>query len=164
MKTSSLLTVLAVTPLVVTSGVLLAQGMGAGMRSGMMGGMGGHMGGMSGVQVPTDNPITPAKVALGKQLYFDPRLSKDGTVSCNSCHDLTAGGADNKPVSTGVGGAQGSRNSPTVWNSAFHNAQFWDGRAASLEEQAKGPLTNPVEMAMPSLDAVVARVKGIPGS
>lgn len=163
MKTSSLLTVLAVTPLVVTSGVLLAQGMGAGMRSGMMGGMGGHMGGMSGVQVPTDNPITPAKVALGKQLYFDPRLSKDGTVSCNSCHDLTAGGADNKPVSTGVGGAQGSRNSPTVWNSAFHNAQFWDGRAASLEEQAKGPLTNPVEMAMPSLDAVVARVKGIPG-
>lgn len=121
-------------------------------------------GGMaSGVQVPADNPITPEKTALGKQLYYDGRLSKDGSVSCNSCHDLAAAGADNKAVSTGVGGAQGTRNSPTVWNSAFHNAQFWDGRAPSLEEQAKGPLVNPVEMAMPSLDAVVARVKAIPG-
>jgi cytochrome c peroxidase len=166
MKKNLWLSTLAVTPLVVASGMLLAQGMGAGPRGGMMGGMGGRMGGMSGmsgVQAPADNPITPAKVALGKQLYFDPRLSKDGTVSCNSCHDLSAGGADTKPVSTGVGGAQGSRNSPTVWNSAFHQAQFWDGRAPSLEEQAKGPLINPVEMAMPSLDAVVARVKGIAG-
>jgi cytochrome c peroxidase len=119
--------------------------------------------GMGGVQVPADNPITPEKVELGKQLYFDGRLSKDGTISCNSCHNLKAGGADNKAVSTGVGGAQGTRNSPTVWNSAFHNAQFWDGRAPSLEEQAKGPLVNPVEMAMPSLDAVVTRVKAIPG-
>lgn len=118
---------------------------------------------MSGVQVPANNPITPAKVALGKQLYFDGRLSKDGTVSCNTCHDLKAGGADNKPVSAGVGGAQGTRNSPTVWNSAFHQAQFWDGRASSLEEQAKGPLINPLEMAMPSFDAVVTRVKGISG-
>jgi len=119
--------------------------------------------GMSSVQAPPDNPITPDKVELGKQLYFDPRLSKDGTVSCNSCHDLAAAGADTKPVSTGVGGAQGTRNSPTVWNSAFHSAQFWDGRAQSLEEQAKGPLVTPVEMAMPSFDAVEARVKGIPG-
>ena len=116
-----------------------------------------------GVQVPADNPITPEKTALGKQLYFDGRLSKDGSVSCNSCHDLAAAGADNKAVSVGVGGAQGTRNSPTVWNSSFHSAQFWDGRAPSLEEQAKGPLVNPVEMAMPSLDAVVARVKAIPG-
>jgi len=138
-----------------TSGSLLAQ---RGMGGRGMGGMG-----MNTVQVPADNPITPEKVALGKQLYFDPRLSKDGTVSCNSCHDLAAGGADNKAVSTGVGGAQGSRNSPTVWNAAFHNAQFWDGRAPSLEEQAKWPLVNPVEMAMPSYDAVVAVVKGIPG-
>ena len=125
---------------------------------------GGGMGGRSlSVQVPADNPITKEKVELGKQLYFDGRLSKDGTVSCNSCHNLSAGGADTKPVSTGVAGAQGTRNSPTVWNSAHHNAQFWDGRAPSLEEQAKGPLINPVEMAMPSLDAVVARVNGIPG-
>jgi len=84
-------------------------------------------------------------------------------VSCNSCHDLAAAGADTKPVSTGVGGAQGTRNSPTVWNAAFHSAQFWEGRAPSLEEQAKGPLVNPVEMAMPSFDAVVARVKAVPG-
>jgi cytochrome c peroxidase len=118
---------------------------------------------MATLQPPADNPITPAKVALGKQLYFDGRLSRDGKVSCNSCHDLQAAGADNKPVSTGVAGAQGSRNSPTVWNSAFHGAQFWDGRAPSLEAQAKGPLTNPAEMAMPSEDAVVARVKAIPG-
>jgi cytochrome c peroxidase len=146
--------------------VAFAQPGGPGMGRGMMGGGMGRgmgMGGMNTVQVPADNPITPEKVELGKQLYFDPRLSKDGTVSCNSCHDLAAGGADPKPVSTGVGGAQGTRNSPTVWNSAFHNAQFWDGRAPSLEEQAKGPLVNPVEMAMPNYDAVVAVVKGIPG-
>jgi cytochrome c peroxidase len=141
--------------LAAASGTLLAQrGMGPGMGGGM---------GMGGVQAPADNPITPGKVALGKQLYFDPRLSKDGTVSCNSCHDLAAAGADTKPVSTGVGGAQGTRNAPTVWNSAFHQAQFWDGRAKSLEEQAKGPLVNPVEMAMPSFAAVEARVKSIPG-
>lgn len=128
-------------------------------------GMGRGMGGMGmlSMPVPADNPITPEKTELGKQLYFDPRLSKDGTVSCNACHDLAAAGADVKPVSTGVGGAQGSRNSPTVWNAAFHSAQFWDGRASSLEEQAKGPLVNPVEMAMPSFDAVVARVNSIPG-
>ncbi len=125
-------------------------------------GIGGGMG-LSTVQSPPDNPITPEKVALGKQLYFDPRLSKDGTVSCNSCHDLAAAGADIKPVSTGVGGAQGTRNSPTVWNVAFHQAQFWDGRARSLEEQAKGPLVNPVEMAMPSFTAAEARVKAVPG-
>ena len=139
--------------LMASPGALLAQG-----------GMRGGMGGMStNVQAPADNPITPEKVELGKQLYFDGRLSKDGTISCNSCHDLSAAGADTKAVSTGVGGAQGARNSPTVWNSAFHNAQFWDGRAGSLEEQAKGPLVNPVEMAMPSVDAVVARVKAVPG-
>ncbi len=163
MKATSLVAALTITPLIVTSGVLLAQSMGGGNRGGMSNGMAGGMHGMFAVQVPPDNPITAAKVALGKQLFFDARLSKDGTVSCNTCHDLKAGGADNKPVSIGVGGAQGSRNAPTVWNAAFHSAQFLDGRAASLEDQAKGPLTNPVEMAMPSLDAVVARVKGIPG-
>jgi len=138
--------------------VFAQSGPGMGPTRGMGGGMG-----TGGVQVPADNPITPEKVALGKQLYFDGRLSKDGTISCNSCHNLAAAGADNKAVSTGVGGALGTRNSPTVWNAAFHSAQFWDGRAPSLEEQAKGPLINPVEMAMPNFDAVVARVKAIPG-
>jgi len=159
MKTNSLILAAVLGTLAFSSGTLLAQ---RGMGRGMGGGMGSGMG-MGGVQVPADNPITPEKVELGKQLYFDGRLSKDGTISCNSCHNLKAGGADNKAVSTGVGGAQGTRNSPTVWNSAFHNAQFWDGRAPSLEEQAKGPLVNPVEMAMPNLDAVVERVKAIPG-
>jgi cytochrome c peroxidase len=140
-----------------SSSLMAQRGMGPGMGGGGMGM------GMSTVQAPADNPITPEKVALGKQLYFDGRLSKDGKVSCNSCHDLAAAGADKKAVSTGVGGAQGTRNSPTVWNAAFHSAQFLDGRAPSLEEQAKGPLVNPVEMAMPSLDAVVARVKAVPG-
>lgn len=152
-------TFVLVTAALISGSVLAQRGMGMGG-----GGMGmGRGGGMMSMQVPADNPITPDKVALGKKLYFDPRLSKDGSVSCNSCHDLAAAGADDKPVSTGVGGAQGTRNSPTVWNSAFHSAQFWDGRAGSLEEQAKGPLINPVEMAMPSLDAVVQRVKSIPG-
>ncbi|MDZ7653312.1 MAG: cytochrome c peroxidase [Burkholderiaceae bacterium] len=154
-----LLTMTMLAALAAASGTLLAQ-RGPGMGMGMGGGRGM---GMMGVQAPADNPITPEKTELGKQLYFDPRLSKDGTVSCNSCHDLAAAGADARVVSTGVGGAQGTRNSPTVWDAAHHNAQFWDGRAVSLEEQAKGPLVNPVEMAMPSHDAVVARVKSILG-
>ncbi len=113
--------------------------------------------------IPKENPMTPAKIQLGKQLYFDPRLSKDGTVSCNSCHNVMSGGTDNRRTSIGVGGKAGGRNSPTVWNSAYHSAQFWDGRAPSLEEQAKGPLTNPIEMGMPNHEAVVARVRAIPG-
>ncbi len=113
--------------------------------------------------VPKGNPQTSGKISLGKQLFFDPRLSKDGTVSCNSCHNVMAGGADGRPVSVGVGGLKGGRNSPTVWNSALLSVQFWDGRAPSLEEQAKGPLINPVEMAMESHDPMVSRLKLIPG-
>ncbi len=113
--------------------------------------------------IPKENPQSAAKIALGKQLYFDPRLSKDGTVSCNSCHNVMGSGTDNRPTSIGVGGKAGGRNSPVVWNSGYLSVQFWDGRAASLEEQAKGPLTNPIEMAMPSHDAVIARVRQIPG-
>lgn len=113
--------------------------------------------------IPKDNPLTLAKVELGKQLFFDPRISKDGTVSCNSCHNVMSSGEDNRPNSVGVGGKHGGRSSPTVWNSAFMQVLFWDGRAASLEEQAKGPMINPVEMAMDSHDAVVARIKSIPG-
>lgn len=112
---------------------------------------------------PQDNPTTPAKVELGKQLYHDPRLSKDGSVSCATCHNVMASGGDGMATSTGVFGQKGGRNSPTVWNSGFMSVQFWDGRANTLEDQAKGPLTNPVEMGMPSHDAVVARVKQIPG-
>jgi len=113
--------------------------------------------------IPKDNPMTPEKISLGRQLYMDPRLSKDGTVSCNSCHNVMASGGDNRAFSAGVGGKLGGRSSPTVWNSAFHTVQFWDGRAASLEDQAKGPLTNPIEMAMDSHEAVVDRISKIPG-
>ncbi len=112
--------------------------------------------------IPADNPSSEQKIELGKQLYFDTRLSKNGTVSCNSCHNVMKGGDDAKMVSTGVGGKKGGRNSPTVWNAAFYSVQFWDGRAATLEDQAKGPMTNPVEMAMPNHDEVVARLKKIP--
>jgi cytochrome c peroxidase len=112
---------------------------------------------------PTDNAQTKEKIELGKQLFFDPRLSKTGTVSCNSCHNVMAGGDDQAPTSTGINGQKGGRNSPTVWNAAFQSVQFWDGRAATLEEQAKGPLTNPIEMGMKDHDAVIARVLKIPG-
>lgn len=112
---------------------------------------------------PPDNPTTAAKVALGKQLFFDPRLSIDGTVSCNSCHDVTGNGTDSRPVSVGVGGQTGSRSAPTIWNAAFLSAQFWDGRAPSLEEQAKGPILNPIEMGMPHKEATAQRIREIPG-
>jgi len=95
---------------------------------------------------PADNPTTPAKIELGRSLFFDPRLSSTGTVSCNSCHNVMLGGEDNRPVSMGVHGKTGGRSAPTVWNAAFNSSQFWDGRAKSLEEQALGPITNPIEM------------------
>jgi cytochrome c peroxidase len=109
------------------------------------------------VMPSADNPITPAKIDLGRALYYDRRLSKDNSVSCNDCHDLNRYGADTGNVSEGVGGALGGRNSPTVYNAAGHVAQFWDGRAPTVEEQAKGPILNPVEMAMPG-DPAVMRV------
>jgi cytochrome c peroxidase len=112
---------------------------------------------------PADNPTTAEKVALGKMLYHDPRLSSSGTVSCNSCHNTMLGGDDNRGGSVGVEGQVGGRSAPTVWNSAFNKVQFWDGRAASLEEQAAGPVTNPIEMGMKSWDDVVERLKKIPG-
>jgi cytochrome c peroxidase len=115
------------------------------------------------VPAPADNPPTSDKIELGKQLYFDPRLSATGAVSCNSCHNVMAGGDDNRSFSVGVQGKLGGRSSPTVWNAAFQSVQFWDGRAATLEEQAKGPLINPLEMGMESHDAVVARLRKIPG-
>lgn len=116
------------------------------------------------VPVPADNPMTPEKIELGKQLYFDPRLSSTGTVSCNSCHNVMAGGDDNRSLSVGVKGQVGGRSSPTVWNAAYYSVQFWDGRASTLEEQAKGPIINPVEMGMKSHQVVIAdRIARIPG-
>lgn len=114
------------------------------------------------IDVPQDNPQSKEKIHLGKMLFFEPRISLDGTISCNSCHNIMAGGVDNKSFSAGVGAKLGGRNAPTVWNSAFHSVQFWDGRAATLEEQAKGPMINPLEMAMPNHEAVVSRIKKIP--
>jgi cytochrome c peroxidase len=93
------------------------------------------------------NPSTDAKVQLGRMLWYDARLSKNHDVSCNTCHDLAKYGVDNKVVSDGHKGQKGVRNSPTAYNAAGHFVQFWDGRAADVEEQAKGPITNPVEMA-----------------
>ena len=112
---------------------------------------------------PKDNPTTAAKVELGKHLFFDPRFSATGTVSCNSCHNIMAGGDDNRPVGMGVHGKTGGRSSPTVWNSAFNSVQFWDGRAPSLEEQAKGPVVADVEMGMADLESAMNRVRAIPG-
>ena len=112
---------------------------------------------------PADNPTTAEKVALGQMLYHDPRLSSSGTVSCASCHNTMLGGEDNRGGSVGVGGQVGGRSAPTVWNAAFNKVQFWDGRAASLEEQAAGPVTNPIEMGMKSWDDVVNRLKSIEG-
>ncbi len=101
-------------------------------------------------------------VALGKLLYFEPRLSKSQKISCNSCHDLATYGVDNQPTSDGHKGQRGDRNSPTVFNAAGHFAQFWDGRAPDVEAQAKGPVLNPVEMAMPAEPVVVKVLESMP--
>jgi len=108
------------------------------------------------------NPVTEAKVNLGRMLYYDSRLSKNQDISCNTCHDLSKYGVDGQPVSDGHKGQKGTRNAPTVYNAAGHFVQFWDGRAPDVEEQAKGPVMNPVEMAMSSDKAVVAVLKSMP--
>ena len=113
--------------------------------------------------IPDDNPMSEAKVDLGRKLYFDPRLSSTGTISCNSCHNVMTNGTDNRKTSAGVKGQRGPRNSPTVFNAAFHSVQFWDGRKKSLEAQAKGPMINPVEMGNDNHKVVVKRIKDIPG-
>ena len=95
------------------------------------------------------NPASPAKVELGKMLYFDPRLSASHAISCNSCHNVGLGGVDALETSLGHRWQRGGRNAPTVLNAVFNKAQFWDGRAKDLEEQAGGPMVNPIEMASP---------------
>lgn len=109
--------------------------------------------------VPADNPPTTAKAELGRTLYFDTRLSTDGTVGCVTCHDPRKGFADGRVTAAGVGGATGTRNSPTVLNAAFGVTQFWDGRADTLEAQAVQPLVNPIEHGFADHAAVVARVR-----
>ena len=109
-----------------------------------------------------DNPVTDAKVTLGRILYYDTRLSADQKISCNTCHPLDAYGAESESVSTGHKNQKGSRNASTVYNAAGHFVQFWDGRAPNVEEQAKGPITNPVEMAMPSSAVAVQVIKSMP--
>jgi cytochrome c peroxidase len=114
-------------------------------------------------EVPADNPPTAAGVALGKKLYFDTRLSTDGTVACVTCHDPRHGFADGRGAATsaGVGGALGTRNAPTVLNAAFLASQFWDGRAATLEEQAVQPLVNSIEHGFGEHEEVLERLRGL---
>jgi cytochrome c peroxidase len=107
------------------------------------------------------NPITPAKIELGKMLFFEPRLSRSGLISCNTCHNLGLGGADFQETSTGHKWQKGGRNSPTVLNSVFNLAQFWDGRATDLAQQAKGPVQASVEMSN-SPEQVVKTLKSMP--
>ena len=108
------------------------------------------------------NPFNPAKVELGRMLYYEKRLSVSHQVSCNTCHPLDAFGVDGKPVSTGHEGQKGNRNAPTVYNAAGQIAQFWDGRAEDVEDQATKPILNPVEMAMPSKDYALRVLRSIP--
>ncbi len=114
------------------------------------------------VTSPADNPSTPEKVELGRQLFFDPRLSKTQEVSCASCHNPEKGYSDGESNSQGIGGKRGNRNSPSIINSAYHKFQFWDGRSKTLEEQALGPMQNPIEMGM-TLEELVKRLNEVPG-
>lgn len=115
------------------------------------------------VMASESNPITEAKVTLGRMLYYDTRFSKGGDISCNTCHLLDEFGADGNDTSPGHDGQFGARNSPTVYNAAAQFAQFWDGREPDVEAQAKGPVLNPVEMAMADADDVNRVLKDIPG-
>lgn len=118
--------------------------------------------GLPPVECPEDNPMNADRVALGKQLFFDRRLSSDKTVSCADCHDPKKGYSNGEQFATGVGGQKGGRSAPTIVNSAYQQFQFWDGRAGTLEEQALGPIENPIEMNLPLAD-LVKRLKGITG-
>jgi cytochrome c peroxidase len=114
-------------------------------------------------KMPGSEKDTPELVELGRKLYFDKRMSMNQSQSCNTCHDIeqARAGVDNQPTSPGAFGKRGDRNSPTVLNAGLHFAQFWDGRAATLEEQAKGPILNPIEMGMPDEKEVLRRLNSI---
>lgn len=111
--------------------------------------------------IPEDNPQSPGKIALGKKLFFDGRLSADGAVACATCHNPERAFTDGRPVSIGIHERAGQRNSPTVLNALFNRQQFWDGRVDTLEEQAALPITNPAEMGQPSLGGAVAAVAAV---
>lgn len=115
------------------------------------------------VNVPASNPLTKGKFELGKQLYFDPRVSLDGTISCATCHSPEKGWTDQMPVSVGIDGQTGGRSAPTVVNTVYGRTMFWDGRAPSLEAQAQGPVQNPIEMGKQSYEDIVKRLRQIPG-
>jgi cytochrome c peroxidase len=108
--------------------------------------------------IPSGNPQTPEKIALGERLFFDGRLSADGTVACATCHDPRRAFSDGLPTSIGIGGLLGRRNAPTIMNALYDTTQFWDGRAATLEQQAVMPIVNPLEMGEPSMAAPVAEI------
>jgi cytochrome c peroxidase len=112
--------------------------------------------------IPEDNAPNAARIALGRKLYFDPKLSKDGTVACATCHDVTRSFTDLRPASEGIGGKVGRRNAPTTMNAALLTSQFWDGRAARLEDQAVLPIINSIEMGQPDGNAVVAAINADP--
>jgi cytochrome c peroxidase len=113
--------------------------------------------------IPRDNPLTAQKVELGRLLFFDKRLSKNNTIACASCHLSEKGFTDGMPVSTGINGLKGGRSAPVSFNRVYSQAQFWDGRAATLEDQSIGPFINPVEHGFDSHDEMVAKMKQIPG-
>jgi cytochrome c peroxidase len=118
--------------------------------------------GVTRAAVPADNPQSLEKIALGEKIFFDGRLSADGTVACSTCHDPARAFTDGRPVSIGIKGRAGQRNAPTILNAVYNVAQFWDGRAKTLEEQAALPIVNPSEMGQASLDAAVAALAAIP--
>lgn len=113
--------------------------------------------------IPEDNPQSEAKIGLGRQLFFDPRLSVTGTHSCNSCHNLAAGGEDGRALPVGAYGRKGRRSTLTVWNAAYHTVYNWDGSAKTLEEQAERHILDPKVMGMPDAAQLVARIAAIPG-
>jgi cytochrome c peroxidase len=108
--------------------------------------------------IPPGTPLTPAVVTLGEKLFFEPRLSGDGTVACATCHDPARAFTDARPVSIGIAGRAGQRNAPTILNALYNKTQFWDGRVNTLEEQAALPITNPFEMGAASLGEAIANV------
>jgi cytochrome c peroxidase len=112
--------------------------------------------------VPASNPLTKGRYELGRLLYFDPRISLDQSVSCATCHNPDKGWSDGMRVSVGIDGLRGTRNSPTVFNSAYAKSMFWDGRAASVEIQAQGPMVNPVEMGDQTYEEIVERIREVP--
>lgn len=120
------------------------------------------IGSLPPVIIPIDNPQSILKILLGKQLYFDTRLSKDNTISCATCHDPAMGWSDAGPTSKGINNQLGGRRSPPVVNAAYNPLQFWDGRAESLEEQSKGPIQNPIEMGN-THEVMIKSVEHIPG-